>query len=78
MEATTIQIKNKTLNRLKSLKEYSRESYDELINNLINEVEEGELTDKAIEGIKRGLDDIKNKRTTPIEEVAKEFGIELN
>ena len=77
MGVTTIQVKDSTLERLRSLKDYSRESYDEIINNLIDEIGEGELTDEVIDGIKRGLDDIRNKRTKPIEEVAKEFGIRL-
>ncbi len=75
--ATTIQIKDKTLGRLKFFKEFSRESYDEIINKLIDEVEEGELTEAAKRGIMRGLEDIKAGRTASIEKVAKELGIRL-
>ena len=36
METTTIQLKEKTLERLKYFKDYSKESYDEILNKLIN------------------------------------------
>ena len=74
---TTIQVKEETMERLKSRKQYGRESYDELINKLIDEVDEGELTDEAIESIKRGLDDIKKGRARSLQSVAKEFGVKL-
>ena len=75
--ATTIQVKDRTLGRLKFFKEFGKESYDEIINKLIDEVEEGELTEAAKEGIMRGLADIKSGRTASIEKVAKELGIKL-
>lgn len=75
--ATTIQIKEKTLERLKYFKEYNKESYDEIINKLIDEAEEGNLTDEAIKGIKQGLRDVKEGRISKIEDVAKELGIKL-
>ena len=75
--ATTIQVKESTLERLKYFKEYSKESYDEVINKIIDECEEGSLTDEAIEGIKRGLRDSKEGRISKIEDVAKKFGVKL-
>lgn len=78
MEKTTIQISNETLNRLKSLKVVERQSYDDILNNLIDNNEEDEiLTEEEIEGIKRGLEDIKHGRTISIEKLAKEMGITL-
>ncbi|MBI4141393.1 hypothetical protein HY484_00540 [Candidatus Woesearchaeota archaeon] len=74
---TTIQIEKKTLERLKYFKEHEKESYNEIVNKLIDEVEEGELSDFAFEGILRGIRDIKEGRTTPIQDVAKKFGIKL-
>ena len=41
---TTIQVKEDTLERLKYFKETAKESYDEIINKVLNEIEEGELT----------------------------------
>jgi len=51
METTTIQLKEKTLNRLKYFKAFSKESYDEILNKLIDNLEEGELTETAIKKI---------------------------
>lgn len=74
---TTIQIKSQTLDRLKFFKESSKESYDEIINKVLNEIEEGELTERTIKDIKTGLREIKEGKGEPIENVAKEFGIKL-
>lgn len=77
MEATTIQIKNETLGRLKYFKEYNKESYDEIINKLIDEIEEGELTDEALKDIIEAKKEIREGKGQKIEEVAKELGIKL-
>ena len=55
MEKTTIQINLDTLERLKSLKNFERQSYDELLNNLINNCEEDSLSAEEIEDIKKYL-----------------------
>lgn len=75
--ATTVQVKEQTLERLKFFKESSKESYDEIINKVLDEVEEGELTDDAIADIKTGLREIREGKGKPIEEVAKELGLKL-
>ena len=75
--ATTIQVKEETLERLKFFREYSKESYDEVINKLINEMEEGELTDDAINDIKTALKEVKAGKGQSIESVANEFGVKL-
>ena len=77
MKATTIQIKNETLDRMKYFKKYSKESYDEIINKLIDEIEEGELTDEALKDIIEAKKEIREGKGQKIEEVAKELGIEL-
>jgi len=74
---TTIQIKNETLERLKFFKETSKESYDEIINKVLNEIEEGELSEDTITDIKVGLKEIKEGKGESIENVAKEFGVKL-
>jgi len=74
---TTIQIKEDTLERLKFFKSTSKESYDEVINNVLDEVEEGELTEETINDIRIGLKHIKEGKGEPIEDVAKEFGVKL-
>jgi len=70
-------IVNETLNRLKSLKNFERQSYDELLNIIINNCEEENLSDNEIEEIKLGLENVKQGKVKPIEQVAKELGISL-
>jgi len=77
MEKTTIQINLETLERLKTLKNHERQSYDDLLNNLIENIEEESLSEKEINEIQTGLEDIKRGRVYPIESVAKELGIVL-
>ena len=48
MEKTTIQVQKQTLERLKSVKQYERQPYDEILNNLLNETEEEVLTEEEI------------------------------
>lgn len=74
---TTIQVKNDTLGRLKFFREYSKESYDEVINKIMDDVEEGELTDNAIKDIQKGILEVKKGKGQRIEDVAKELGVKL-
>ena len=77
MEKTTIQIDIGTLERLKSLKNFERQSYDELLNNLIDSCEEESLSKEEIEDIKIALDNVQRGKVKPIEQVAREMGITL-
>ncbi len=77
MEKTTIQINLETLERLKSFKNFERQSYDEVLNSLINNCEEENLSEDEINEIQKGLEDVKRRRVYPIEVVAKELGIAL-
>ena len=77
MEKTTIQINTQTLERLKMAKQYDRESYEEVINNVLDEVEEETLSDKEIEEIKQSLEEVKQGKVKSIEQVAKSLGITL-
>jgi predicted CopG family antitoxin len=77
MEKTTIQIKVETLERLKALKNFERQSYDEVLLNLIESCSEEVLSEDEIIEIQKGLEDIKKGRVYPIESVAKELGISL-
>jgi len=77
MEKTTIQVSNETLERLKFLKTFERQSYDDILNNLINNCEEESLSEEEIKEIQEGLEDIKRGRTTPIEQFAKEMNVRL-
>ena len=77
MKKTTIQINFETLERLKSLKNFERQSYDEVLNSLINNCEEESLSEEEINEIQKGLEDVKRGRVYPIESVARELGITL-
>ena len=77
MEKTTIQINFETLEKLKSLKNFERQSYDEVLNNLIDNCEEESLSEDEIEDIKLALENVKRGRVKPIEQVARELGITL-
>ncbi|MEK6914599.1 MAG: hypothetical protein AABW83_03005 [Nanoarchaeota archaeon] len=77
MEKTTIQVNNQTLGRLKTLKNFKRQSYDELLNNLIDNSEEEVLSKEEIEEIQKGLEDVKRGKMKTIEQVAKELGVIL-
>ena len=77
MEKTTIQVNVDTLDRLKSVKRHIRESYDEVLNFLIDEAEDDELTPEEIDEIKIALENVKKEKVKSIEQVAKELGITL-
>jgi len=77
MGKTTIQINFETLERLKNIRAFERQSYDELLNNIIDNVEEEELSEREIEEIKIALENVKKGKVKPIEQVAKEMGIAL-
>ena len=78
MEKTTIQINRNTLERLKNFKKHKRESYEEVLNSLLDESEDDELTEEDIEDIKTALENVKKGRVKPIEDVAKELGVKLD
>ncbi len=77
MEKTTIQISLETLDRLKALKNFERQSYDEVLNGLIDNCEEESLSEEEIEEIKIALENVKRGKVKPIEQVARELGITL-
>ena len=77
MEKTTIQINFETLERLKSLKNFERQSYDELLNNLIDNCEEESLSKEEIDDIKIALENVKRGKVKSIEQVARELGITI-
>lgn len=76
MQKTTIQLSQNTLEKLKSLKKYERESYDDTVNSLIDEAEE-ELSKEEIEEIQEALEEVKQGKVYSIEEVAKELKVNL-
>ena len=77
MEKTTIQINTNTLERLKSIKSSERQSYDEILNNILDNLDEESLSEDEIRDIQRGLEDIRKGRVQTIEQVAKELRVTL-
>lgn len=77
MEKTTIQINQTTLERLKNLKKYERQSYDDVLNSIINDIEEESLSEEEINDIQEALENIRQGKLKPIEQIAKELGILL-
>lgn len=77
MEKTTIQLNIGTLERLKALKNFERQSYDEVLNKLIDSDEEESLSEEEINDIKIALENVRRGNVKPIEQVAKELGIIL-
>ena len=77
MEKTMVQLKRSTVSKLQALKSYERETYDELINSLIQENEAEVLSPQEIKEIEEGLEDIKKGRVHSIQDIAKEFDVRL-
>jgi predicted transcriptional regulator len=77
MEKTTIQVDSKTLERLKALKQFERQSYGELLNNLIDNIEEETLSEEEIKEIQEALENVKKGKVKSIEQVAKELDVVL-
>ena len=80
MDYTTIQISRTTREKLNGLRAYKRMTYDELLNALISLIPEGDdegvYNDDFKASLLRGLMDVKEKKTQPIEEVKKQLGIQ--
>ncbi len=77
MEKTTIQINTETLEKLKTLKHFERQSYDDILNNLIDNCEEESLSEEEINDIEIALEEVKRGEVYPIEQVARELGVKL-
>ncbi len=79
MNYTTIQITEATRARLTELKESTRETYDQLLNALLDLVpssdDEGKYTREFRASLIRALADIKHGRTYSISEVKKSLGL---
>ena len=77
MKKTTIQINLETLKRLKILRHFEKQTYDDILNNLIDNCDDEILSEKEISEIQQGLEDIKRGKVKPIGQVAEELGIIL-
>lgn len=77
MEKTTIQVNQNTLERLKNLKKHERQSYDDLLNSMADEIDDETLSKEEIDDIKIALEEVKKGHVYPIEQVARELGVKL-
>lgn len=75
--ATSIQLEKRTKAKLEKLKIFPRESYDDVVNRLLNvtEEDEGILSEKTIKDLEEGVADIKAGRVYTSEQVKKKLGL---
>jgi len=73
--ATTIQISKDLLNKLQSMKVHTKESYEELIWDLIED--RMELSEETKKNIAESEKDIKEGRVVKWEDVKKELGLNV-
>ena len=76
MAQTTIQIQAATRARLEDLKVHPRETYDEVVNRLLDAAYDSEpLSEETLRKIEAGIRDIRQGKTRTLEEIALELGI---
>ena len=74
--ATSIQLQTGTKARLDELKDHPRETYDDVVNRLIQcAIDDEPLSEEALADMAAALDDIKFGRTYTHEQVKQELGI---
>jgi len=78
-EYTTVLIHKETRDKLATLKEYAKESYDEIINKMITVFEklktEGELTEETKKDIETARKQIKEGKGMSTKELIAELGL---
>ena len=77
METTLIQVKKQTAELLKGLKKYNRQSYDEIIKNLVLEANAEKLTESEKKDVEQALEDVRKGRVHRIEDVARQLKVKL-
>jgi len=71
--ATTIQVSNELMEELKSRKLYDKESYEEIIWDLIEDTRE--LSEETKKNIQESLKDVKAGRVISLEEVKNKYNV---
>ncbi len=74
---TSIQLDNKTKSRLEKMKAFPKESYDDIVNRLLNIVEddEGVLSKQTIKNIEKSLAEIKAGKVISHKDVKRKLGL---
>jgi predicted CopG family antitoxin len=75
--ATTIYIREDLKEQLASLKRHSKESYNDVIERLLNlAVDDEPLGEDTLQGIEESLKDIRLKRVVSEKEIMEKYGVE--
>ena len=81
METTTIQISSKTKRKLTEIKDYSRETYDEVVSKLISIFEtlskEPELKEEILMEIEQARKEIKAGKGISTKQLLKDLGVKI-
>lgn len=74
---TSIQLENKTKARLEKMKSFPKESYDDVVNRLLNMAkdDEGVLSKHAIKNIEKSLAEIKAGKIISHKDVKQKLGL---
>lgn len=74
---TSIQLENKTKARLERLKSFPKESYDDVVNRLLNmaEDDEGILSKQTIKNMEKSLTEIKAGKVVSHKDVKQKLGL---
>ncbi len=76
MPQTTIQLQSMTRARLEALKVHPRETYDEVVNRLLDAAYDPEpLSEETLRKIEEGVRDIRKGKTRTLDEIVSELGI---
>jgi hypothetical protein len=72
---TTIKIKTKTRTKLEHFKIHTKETYNDVIERLLNIVNDDDLDPQTIKNLRKSLDDIEKGRIRSLSQVEKELGL---
>ena len=74
---TSIQLENKTKARLNKMKAFPKESYNDVVNRLLNvaEDDEGVLSSQTIKDLEKALAEVKSGKTIPHSQIKKKYGL---
>ena len=74
---TSIQLENKTKSRLERVKVFPKESYNDVVNRLLNvaEDDEGILSQQTIKDLEKALSEVKSGKLLSHSQVKKKHGL---
>lgn len=74
---TSIQLENKTKSRLEKMKIFPKESYNDVVNRLLNvaEDDEGVLSPQTIKDLEKALSEVKSGKLLSHSQLKKKYGL---